>query len=104
MRASEAREMVNGVHGRICEMFPMFFVSGWKYKGFEPDEMGGIGRVVILRFEKAIRGKVGYVEIQVSEFSFNNPAYDLKSFIIEQIRAQELALIERRQRELDCAA
>lgn len=106
MRLSKAqiREMVSGVHGRICDLFPLFVVSGWCYRGFQPDEVGGVGVVVLLRFEKIIRGRTAYVEIQIGEMSFNNPLFDLRAFIIEQLHTEEAGLIRQREQQLDCVA
>jgi hypothetical protein len=98
------RQMAHGVHGRICELFPLFIINGWRYRGFEPEEVGGVGVVVILRFEKSIRGRTAFIEIQISEFSFNSPQFRMRDFIVEQINAQEALLLIERQRQLDCAA
>lgn len=94
-------QMVNAVHLRICDMFPAFIHNGWRYRGFEPDQVGGVGVVVILRFEKSIKGRTAFVEVQISEVSFNNPDFDMKRYVDEALREQEVLLVIEREAQLD---
>ena len=103
--ADELRRMVNAVHLRLCEHFPLLVVNGaWRYRGFDTEEVGGFGRVVILRFERDIRGRTAFIEVQITEWSFNNPLFDMRAFIIEKVSEEDRKLTEERTKQLDCAA
>lgn len=105
MRPDDQRvlEMVRGVHGRVCEMFPLFVVNGWRYRGFKPEDAGEAGIVVVLRFEKPIGGREAYVNVQLGEPQFNDSPLKLRDVIVSQLQSHETMLHMQRAAQLECA-
>lgn len=91
------------MHAKIAALFPSLQISGWAYKGYGVQGIGGVG-FYILRFEKNIRGRAGFVKLRLSQPSFERPDFDLAAWIVAELYGEEAKLIEQRRRQLDCAA
>jgi hypothetical protein len=91
------------VHARLASLFPLLLVSGWAYKGFGVQGIGGMG-FLILRFEKLIRGRAAFVKLRISRPLFEDVSFDLAGWMTAELHGQEASLIEQRRRQLDCAA
>jgi hypothetical protein len=93
----------NQIHARLGALFPLLQVSGWRYRGFGTQGIGGVPFYILL-FDKPIRGRAAFVKLRLSQHSFNDPEFHLADWIAAELHEQEAILIEQRRRQLDCAA
>lgn len=82
------------IHDKIQKMFPFLIADGWQYKGF------GIRRgdnldMVHLRFEKKIAGRDAFAKPFVVAQAFDDPHFDMKEWLLGELRKAEATMTNR---------